>query len=262
MTEPRVSIRLRLPRRLAGIAMLIYVLSMHGPGATEPQQIFETHETAETLALPDGTILRAAPHTRAEIQLHSRGRSIHLPRGNMFFNVAHDANRPFVVHTPVATVHALGTRFGVSIREQESLVSLLDGSVAVSGLPSQNAEPQSDRAWTRKLMSSEQLRVTSQGPDDVPQPNVARALAWATKINFYDDPLIMAVEQFSRRSGAHVELQDPNSLRMRRLTGDFNLDDPEGFATYVAESVSTTVLLHRPGPVVQTITPKLAQPSK
>lgn len=179
----------------------------------------------------------------------------------MFFNVAHDANRPFVVHTSVATVHAVGTRFGVAIREQESLVSLLDGSVAVSGLPSRNTAPQSSPAWTRRLIASEQLRVTPQGPDGVSQANVARALAWATKINFYNDPLIMAVEQFSQRSGVHVELQDPGSVRMRHLTGAFNLDDPEGFATYVAESVSTTVLLHLPGPVVQTIAPTLAQPA-
>ncbi len=177
----------------------------------------------------------------------------------MFFNVAHDAARPFVVQTPSMVAQALGTRFAVATSNHESVVTVLEGSVAVTRSASRMAAPQSERGWTHRLVASEQVRITQQGTDYVPETNVARVLEWATMIHFAEDPLIMAIEQFSRRSGVLVELQDPSSARTLRVMGSFPLDDPKEFATHVARIASTTVLVHRPGPVVETIPPAVTQ---
>ncbi|QEM14259.1 FecR family protein [Mucilaginibacter rubeus] len=60
-------------------------------------------------------------------------REVYL-EGEAFFNVVHDAQRPFIVHTQKLNVHVLGTSFNVSayVHDRKTTVSVATGKVGVN----------------------------------------------------------------------------------------------------------------------------------
>lgn len=53
-------------------------------------------------------------------------------KGEAYFEVAHDANKPFYVESSGTTVKVLGTHFNVSARTSKSIITLAEGKVEVS----------------------------------------------------------------------------------------------------------------------------------
>ena len=91
------------------------------------------------LILPDGTKvwLNSASSIRYPAVFTGKQRRVSIT-GEVFFEVAHDAQHPFMVSTRHSDITVLGTRFNVMAYENEPAVSttLLDGAVKVS-LPGQ-----------------------------------------------------------------------------------------------------------------------------
>ncbi len=65
--------------------------------------------------LPDGSVLSLDALSQAQVQYFALRRVVQLSQGAAFFEVAHDKERPFIVHAAGALVTVLGTRFGVEI---------------------------------------------------------------------------------------------------------------------------------------------------
>lgn len=84
--------------------------------------------------LPDGSVCWL--NSESEIQFLSNfsdsSRNIYL-RGEAYFEVAKDKNRPFRVHAPSMTITALGTVFNVNSFPDESMemVTLIEGKISV-----------------------------------------------------------------------------------------------------------------------------------
>ncbi len=84
--------------------------------------------------LPDGSVCWL--NSESEIQFHSNfsdsSRNIYL-KGEAYFEVAKDKNRPFRVHVPTMTVTALGTVFNINSFPEEpmEIVALLEGKISV-----------------------------------------------------------------------------------------------------------------------------------
>jgi transmembrane sensor len=247
-----VTTRRRLPRVLASVAIaLLLMLALVAPISGPSVQIFQTQDTAEAWVLDDGSIVRAAPHTRLEVMFGEQYRSSYLERGQAFFLVVHDAARPFVVHTPAASVQAIGTRFGVTCVEGTSIVTVTEGTVSVS----RGAQPieTSTRAASPSsvplefLHAGQQARVSSATFNRISHVDSGDALAWAKTIHFVDTPADQAVEQFNRLSGSRLELSNPSGKPVATIQGTFQFDDPRFFAETVANETSLRVLLHKHG---------------
>lgn len=253
----RQPVRSRLSHMLLRAAAVLLIVAILGPDIGSSTRIFETGATARTLVLDDGSVVRAAPRTRLEIESGSHQRSSYLVRGQAFFRVKDDPNRPFVVRTKLAVAQALGTRFGVSYVGRESVVTVVEGKVAVSR--TQSKEISARAASLAELQAHQQIRV-SPGLYVVSHVEPDRALAWATTIPFAEVPLDEAIEQFNRLSGSRLELSTPSGAPSWRISGAFQLDQPELFAQYLANITSTTVLVHPPGSPVRTVKPRVRQP--
>lgn len=105
------------------------------------QELFlrESHiryETAEAeqrqVALDDGSRVQLNALSTIDIEYSTNVRQATLQFGEAIFDVAHDGARPFVVHTRHVQVTAIGTRFAVRQGDEESLVTVLEGRVAVA----------------------------------------------------------------------------------------------------------------------------------
>lgn len=94
------------------------------------------------LHLSDGTTvwLNAASEIKFPIAFVGDKRIVEL-KGEAYFEVAEDKKRPFIVRTQKESISVLGTHFNVNAYDGEpySVVSLLSGRVAVTGMHNQSS---------------------------------------------------------------------------------------------------------------------------
>ena len=87
-----------------------------------------------TVTLPDGSVVKMGPNSELSYPsaFDGKQRNVEL-KGQAFFDVAKDPNKPFIVHTSTVDVTALGTAFEVFDYESEERMEtiLLEGKVSV-----------------------------------------------------------------------------------------------------------------------------------
>lgn len=87
--------------------------------------------------LPDGSMLTLDAMSSANVMFYALRRSAALHQGAAFFDVAHNADRPFVVIAGSARITVLGTRFGVELGTGHVDVQVETGRVEVQALNAQ-----------------------------------------------------------------------------------------------------------------------------
>jgi len=91
----------------------------------------EVGESLRRQVLPDGSTLDLAADAVVEVVYAADERRVRLVRGEVFFTVARDENRPFLVEASGVSVQALGTAFSVVLGEIDVSVLVTEGSVEV-----------------------------------------------------------------------------------------------------------------------------------
>ena len=174
----------------------------------------------QTEVLADGSQVTLNTDSIIEVRFSRGRRDVDLQRGEAQFDVAHDASRPFVVHTGMGTVTALGTRFDVRrYAGDEAVITLLRGSVAVK----QGAEQ-------RTLRPNEQARLSDHGGITVRWIDPAQVDAWVDGwLRFSDASLGEVVAEANRYSSRKLRLADPQ-LAGLRLHGNFHVGDTASIA--------------------------------
>jgi transmembrane sensor len=91
--------------------------------------------TAEVapIALSDGSTLRLGPDSAVRVAYDQGNRTVHLLRGQAWFDVVHDPARPFRVVAGDTTVTDVGTAFDVRMIGSDTIVDVGRGRVAVRG---------------------------------------------------------------------------------------------------------------------------------
>jgi len=85
----------------------------------------------KNIAMDDGTRLILNGSAKVHVTYYRNKRTVSLTQGEVIFDVAKDAKRPFVVEASTARVTVLGTRFAVNRMEHMVRVSVEHGSVRV-----------------------------------------------------------------------------------------------------------------------------------
>ncbi|MEO0410809.1 MAG: FecR domain-containing protein [Pseudomonadota bacterium] len=105
----------------------------------------ESYETQigerSTVTLSDGSVVTINTNSRIEVSYTDNQREITLARGQGYFDVAKDINRPFVVVAGETRVLALGTVFDVRFDDQNEVqVTLVEGKVQVDDAGATHSE--------------------------------------------------------------------------------------------------------------------------
>lgn len=148
--------------------------------------------------LPDGThVWLNAASTLSFPEHFSRTERRITLKGEAYFEVAHEAARPFRVSTSRQDIEVLGTHFNISAYEDEprTLTTLLQGSVRVSS------------AAKNTIIKPGQQAVSADKNDiQVQQANTRIALAWKNgMIAFEDESLRQIMRQVARWYNIKVE---------------------------------------------------------
>lgn len=178
----------------------------------------------QALALDDGTRMVLDTGSRVKVTFSAAARDIELLEGQAHFEVAHDANRPFRVHTKAVEVVAVGTAFDIAALPAGTTVTLIEGRVKVRAISGTSAAG----SKVEMLTPGEQWGVDSTGqPLDEKEVKIADVTAWQRGHVVIDDaPLTEALAIMNRYSNTHIVVRDP-SLQTRHVSGAFRIGDVE-----------------------------------
>ena len=106
------------------------------PAAVAPSpQLFATQAGERaTATLADGTTIRLNGATRLQVVYTTAGRSARLLAGQAFFDVRHDAARPFVVRAGASRTRVLGTAFDLDLTRRQVALAVYRGAVGFDPL--------------------------------------------------------------------------------------------------------------------------------
>lgn len=172
----------------------------------------------QTVTLEDGSQVTLSTDTEVRLTDWERRRALTVIKGEAFFQVAKNPERPFVVTAAGRTVTALGTAFDVRVEPGQWSVSLVEGKVRVASAqtsidmtPGHHLTQQGDAAWS------------------VERRNVADLTSWRDgSLVFENQPLASIVREMNRYSTQQVQIADP-TLAATPLSGRFKTGDTAGF---------------------------------
>lgn len=202
-----------------------------------PQQVTTGSAERRTLTLQDGSRVELNARTELAVSLRGRERHVTLARGEALFQVAHDAARPFFVHTPQGVVRVTGTVFDVRETAAAQIeVSVLEGAVQVRPGHADAALPRLLAAGDQAQMDAEHVRLRQLTADEL--QNVT---AWRVgQAAFESLPLGEALERFAPYHSRRISVA-PAAATLR-VGGRFNLDDLDGFLSAIEQALPVAVL--------------------
>jgi len=193
------------------------------------------HGEELTRHLPDGSVLHLNTDSAATVRYSKSERAIILTSGEADFEVAHELGRPFRVFAGSAEAVDLGTQFDVRLDRGSTVVTVLEGRVAVGrvAMPHETATPNAPTQFV-ELTANQQIRV-AQGtwPAAPVAVDAQRTGSWLRhQISFEHEPLGQVASEFNRYTSKPIVIDTPG-LRDLEISGVFATDDIDAFVAFL-----------------------------
>lgn len=214
--------------------------SVHGstPGDSTSMHFETRHGEQQTRLLADNTVLHMNTDSAVTIRYDSKQRLVVLSSGEAEFEVSHENGRPFRVLAGSAEVVAIGTRFDVRLGQDATVVTVVEGRVAVgpsamSTGGSANSNPAHPPPFVQ-LAADQQITVAKGvWPATAVAVDAQRTTAWLHRqIIFEHVPLERVASDFNRYARKPIEIITP-ALRNLEISGVFATDDTEAFIAFL-----------------------------
>jgi len=152
-----------------------------------------------SILLSDGTkvILNSLSELKFPVRFNSSERNVEL-KGEAYFEVAKDVERPFKVKLNESEIEVLGTHFNISCYGRTARTTLLEGSVRV------------DNGKNAKLLVPGKQCLSDRSNISISSANVDKAIAWKQgEFYFEKDELGLVLNEISRWYGVEVIHKKP-----------------------------------------------------
>jgi transmembrane sensor len=188
------------------------------------------------LRLSDGTRIQLNSDTQVQTNVDGSARTVKLERGEAFFEVVHDAKRPFVVLAGNRRITDLGTKFSVRRDGDNVRVIVTEGKVRVDILDAPaTAAPIIAISGNVVVAKAEGTLVASKSAQDI-----ADDLGWRTGMLVFDqETLASAADQFNRYNRRRLVVK--GGARNIRIGGSFRADNVDVFALLVRTALGLKV---------------------
>jgi transmembrane sensor len=198
----------------------------------------------QMVVLDDGTRMSLNTSTRVQVKMGAAQRAVHVQGGEALFEVARDAQRPFVVRAATREVVALGTVFSVRLTPAGSgealAVTLIEGQVSVRPAPDPGGDGGAVPAPV-VMQPGERVRfkaaagAASAALPQVDRPRIEQVVAWKRNEAIFEDvSLAEAVAEMNRYSRTPIVLLGDAAASGLRVSGQYRTGDNAGFARAVA----------------------------
>ena len=184
----------------------------------------------QQVRLADGTRLELNTNTRMHASVTATRRTVTLDAGEAYFDVVHDASRPFVVYAGNRRITDLGTKFSVFRNGDDVRVTVREGRVKVEVL--------GQLAGSAPVIADGGHEVVTKGSETLllakPDSAITNDLSWRSgMLIFNQQTLAEAAEQFNRYNERQILVE--GNARKIRIGGSFKADNVDVFV----------LLLHR-----------------
>lgn len=177
----------------------------------------------DTVVLADGTRAELGGATSIHVRYAHDIRHVQLSSGEALFNVAKDAERPFIVEMPNGSVRALGTEFNIHRGPDGATVTVLEGTVRVT-------PPEWRAGASVDLVAGKQLSLHTDGTlGRVRAANGNDAGSWRSgRLVFAEQSLRSVVADLNRYSHQPVIVNDPELAEIR-ISGTVKVEQFDGW---------------------------------
>lgn len=217
---------------LAAVAAVIAIIVV--PALWHPIPQYSTQVAQSRLiALPDGSQVTLGPKSSLDVHFSAGERRVRLT-GEGFFEVAHNASRPFLVEAGSALVRVVGTKFDVNQASDTVRVSVVEGVVQVipPKLTSVASSPTSHLLHAgQRLEVALAPTIPASGAASAPRAGAPAAPAGAWRVGrlSYDDARLGDVVADLNRYYAPGVRLDGRRLGNLRVTASFKASQIPAF---------------------------------
>lgn len=232
----RVRVRgVLLAATMAAVAIAVAAWFFHIAPGTQFQTAIGEHAAIQ---LPDGSSLELNSNSLARVEYSAGARVIRLKRGEAYFKVAHDTQRPFWVVAENSWVRAVGTAFNVYMHPAGVQVTVSEGIVKVATDRVADATP-TDAALISApvsiLTAGQQVQLTGDAADirSLGSAELTRSVAWREGVLYFENqPLGAVIDEMARYTPMQILIEDPH-LRGLPIGGTFQAN-PQGAQALLA----------------------------
>jgi transmembrane sensor len=177
----------------------------------------------QTIKLADGSSIELNTDSEVRVHFNRWQRSVEMIKGEAFFTVIHDAERPFEVRAGSGHIRDIGTAFDVYIKPDQVIVAVQEGIVEVQAF------------GKRELTAGQQLAFNDSGEFQALQgQDVAGLTAWRQgKLVFRNRRLDDVLTEVGRYHDTRVRLQN-ETLGKLRVSGTFHTAELNGTLNAIA----------------------------
>ena len=239
-TRSRPRWRLRLSAALAASILLLAALGIWGERAYDRWRADYATAIGETraIALSDGSVVQLNTDTALAVRFSDDRRRIDLYRGEAFFTIASDEERPFQVRAGSGAALALGTAFNMRIVADTVAVAVSKGRVEVSLEPGHGSSGEAV-----VLNAGLEALYDRHGAIETRSVDLTSVIAWREgRLIFADQPLRTVVAELDRHRPGIIVFLD-SAIADARFTGVLELHDTD-YALAAIESTLPVEVRH------------------
>ena len=215
-------------------------------GPVDPMSGAMTYQTTvgevRDVRLADGSTMTLDTGSVVRVALGPDARQVVLERGQAYFEVRHDVDRPFHVGLADRTVVVTGTRFTTALHAGTARVALFEGSVTLV--------PASGDAPLRLSPGDAVVYEAGRPVRQEARIDPVEAAPWRQRrLVFRDAPLSEALAELSRYTPVRLITNDP-ALARQRVTAVFPLEGDGSVVDRIDALFPVTITPSGPGSVV------------
>jgi len=171
----------------------------------------------QIIVLADGSTVELNTDSKIEVLFNHWYRQVKLIKGEAFFTVKHNAERPFAVQTEQGMIRDIGTAFDVYVKSNEVIVAVEEGSVEI------------ETTHKLELSAGQQLAFDRTGDfQPLREQDIASFTAWRHgRLVFHNRNLDEVLIELSRYHASRIYLRNPSFAKLK-VSGTFhttNLDN-------------------------------------
>lgn len=215
-----------------------------------------------TFTLSDRSTVQLNTDTELLVRFADDIRRIELRRGEAFFDVAHDSNRPFVVEAGLGSIQAVGTGFVVRVDSDVVEVTVTEGIVELKHASRNRVEfsepdDPADVMPVAKLGEGYRVEYDRRvgSPAVVAPEELDRDLAWRQGLMIFEDQTLEEVlKEVGRYTETRLIIAD-STLTELRVGGAFRSDDLEALLEFLEKGLDISVNRDVPNTIYLTAVP-------
>ncbi len=214
---------------VAGLAVSLFVSVETGDPENALRYVTRIGEQ-KTVELEDGSIVTLNTGTELLVNITDSTRDMSLERGEVYFQVASDPQRPFSVNLGTRSVSVLGTQFNIQRLPDQFTLAVVEGVVSIHRRNEQVS------AQAPLLLEGEVGKVHFKSPDQrrvkagmvaefdtdndevvaFTSTNIGKFHEWQSGlIRFDEEPLYKVVQQLNRYSGKKILIEDSSVMDLK-----------------------------------------------